>query len=71
MMGVILLTGSMYYLLRKSYLKSRQIDMSRRVMEHIDKNLARLADVSAPKLSPNSFCDDQHTGVPTLSKSIY
>ena len=71
MMGVILLTGSLYYLLRKNYLKSRQIDMSRWVMEHIDENLAGLADESAPKVSAHSVSRDQPTKTHSLGESIY
>jgi hypothetical protein len=39
-----LLTGVIYYLLRKNFMASRDIDMENWVMEHIEENVAMLDD---------------------------
>ena len=43
-LGLILLTGVIYYLLRKNFMASRDINMENWVMEHIEENVAMLDD---------------------------
>ena len=38
-MGLILLTGAVYYLLRKSFMNSRDVDMEKWVLDHIEENI--------------------------------
>ena len=43
-LGLILLAGVIYYLLRKNFMASRDINMENWVMEHIEENVAMLDD---------------------------